>query len=463
MYSMILQATMCRRFTIGAGLISAMLLAGCGGSDTQPLSAQEFYSTSSASSTPLGPTDQPGVLQPRGPYQNYAPPTDAGPARPSGGISPGVYQTFAQPTTRSALSAITQPSTLPSTLPSALSSAEPILASTQSSSSTAVLPADQYMTLGTVVAVVNGTPIFANKVLRRDATVLRELAKDYDIQRFEEAARDRIDKTTDELVYDELEYAAAERELDKNDKQLAEMLTEKWRQRQITEAGGSLELARRRAAAEGEDFDDRVDDQHRFLMILLYRTRKIDPRVQVTAEEMRQYYRSHLDSQFTKLDKATVWIINADPADLGDDVALAKINDDLRRIKGGEDFVQLAQAQNSTVFSQEQTIERHSFVLQNVENAIWAMQPGQVSAVIKDRGGYYLIKVDTLDRGGVQSFEDEAVQDLIRAKLRSQQLQKLQDEEMQKLRESAIVRSDPSMIDAAVEMALQNYPKWSKE
>jgi parvulin-like peptidyl-prolyl isomerase len=454
--------TIQRRIAIAAGLAAGLVLAGCGGSTTQPLSPQEFYSSAGGSGSSLGPTDQPGVLPSRGPYQSFAPVVDVPPPPPRGGISQGIEQTFAHPTTRSALSAIAQPSTLPSTFPSTQPSV-PTLASTESSTAPDLLPADQYMTLGTVVAVVNGTPIFANKVLRRDATVLRELAKDYDINRFEEAARDRIDKTTDELVYDELEYAAAERELDKNDKTLAEMLTQKWRQRQITEAGGSLEVARRRAAAEGEDFDDRVDDQHRFLMILLYRTRKIDPRVQVTAEEMRQYYRSHLDSQFTKLDKATVWILNADPADLGDDVALAKIKDDLRRVQAGEDFVALAQAQNSTVFTQEQTIEKHSFVLQNVENAIWAMQAGQVSGIVKDRGGYYLIKVDTLDRGGVQSFEDEAVQDLIRAKLRSQQLQKLQDEEMQKLRESAIVRSDPSMIDAAVEMALQNYPKWSKE
>jgi peptidyl-prolyl cis-trans isomerase C len=457
---MIWQGTIWQRLGWGAawsaGICSAILLAGCGGSDTQPLSPQDFYSTSSeTSSAPLGPTDQPGVLSPREPHQIEEPLENVEPPPARGGISPGVEQTFATPTTRSALAAIAQPSTLPS--------AQPELASTETSTDQTLPPSDQYMTLGTVVAEVNGTPIFANKVLRRDATVLRELAKDYDIQRFEEAARDRIDKTTDELVYDELEYAAAERELDKNDKQLAEILTEKWRQRQITEAGGSLEIARRRAAAEGEDFDDRVDDQHRFLMILLYRTRKIDPRVQVTAEEMREYYRSHLASQFTKLDKATVWILNADPADLGDDVALAKMKDYQRRLRSGEDFAQIAQAQNSSVFSQEQTIERHSFVLQNVENAIWAMQPGQVSGIITDRGGYYLIKVDTLDRGGVQPFEDEAVQDQIRAKLRSQQLQKLQDEEMQKLRDNAVVRSDPSMIDAAVEMALQNYPKWSKE
>jgi len=318
------------------------------------------------------------------------------------------------------------------------------------------------MELGTVVAVVNGTPIFANKVLRRDATVLGELARQYDLRRFQVAARDRIDKTTQELVYDELRYAAAERTLESKDKELAAILTERWRTRKITEAGGSLEVARRRALAEGEDFNEQVEDQHRFYLVQIYLTRKIEPRVQVTAGDMRRYYQANLASRFSQPDKAVVWILHTDPSDLGRALAMDKIHDFRRRALAGEDMAGLAKLQNSPLFAEPRTVERHSFALTNVEDQIWTMNPGDVSDVIEDRGGFYVVKLVSRVHGGVRSFEDEAVQDEIRQTLRGEQLRKLEQEDVQRLLENAVVRTDPQMIDAAVQMAMENYPRWAK-
>ena len=103
------------------------------------------------------------------------------------------------------------------------------------------------MILGSVVVVVNGTPIYANKVLRKDIDVLRGYAKQMDIVRFEDAARAQIERTVEELVKDELEVAAAERTLDPKDIQLAHVFTTLWSQNQIAQAGGSEQVARLRA------------------------------------------------------------------------------------------------------------------------------------------------------------------------------------------------------------------------
>jgi len=198
-------------------------------------------------------------------------------------------------------------------------------------------------------------------------------------------------------------------------------------------------------------------------MVLLYQMRKIEPQIQVTASDMRRYYQAHLKSDFSTPDRATVLIIHTDPSDLGDDLAQSKIQDFRKRALAGEDFAALAKLQSSSLFWEPRPIERGSFALTKVDQQIWQMFPGQISDVIEDSGGYYLVKLVSLQKGGVQPFEDEAVQDRIRELLRTQQRQKIQEQELQKLLDNAVVTSDPAMIDAAVDMAMQNYPRWSKK
>ena len=108
----------------------------------------------------------------------------------------------------------------------------------------------QYLTLGGVVAEVNGTPIYANKVLALNEIPFRVKAKQLDARRFQYQAMIDIKKTVRELIQGELEYAAAQRNLDPDDRRLADAATMYWRSQKITAAGGSLELARRASLAK---------------------------------------------------------------------------------------------------------------------------------------------------------------------------------------------------------------------
>jgi parvulin-like peptidyl-prolyl isomerase len=423
-------------------VIPLALLLGCSTDHPRPLSAEQFYSSQQGigSSSPLSSLDQPGQIPSRD--------LEARPSLPPlspGGVNIGVAPPI--PTTQGTLASF-HGAGKPSTRPSA---SEP------------AFPTEQYLTLGTVVAVVGDSPIYANDVIRRDSAILHELAKEYDATRFEIAARERIDETTRELEIDELEYEAALKSLDSNDRETADRLTDLWRQRMITEAGGSLEVARRRAEAEGKDFQQMVTDQHRAFLIQIYQARTIYPQVEVTATDKRRYYQTHFDTDFSKPDKAMVWIIHTDPSDIGQDLALSKIKDFRKRALAGEDFGTMAKSQDSSIFTEPREIEQHSLALLNVDKAIWKLLPGQVSDVVQDTGGYYLIKMISLDKGGTRPFEDEAVQDEITSILRSQQLQKLNQERLNQLFENAVVRSDPAMVDAAVDMVMQNYTKWSQK
>jgi len=262
-------------------------------------------------------------------------------------------------------------------------------------------------------------------------------------------------------VANELELAAAERNLSSDDRHLAYNLAVQWADHQINQAG-SVEAARARALAEGKTFQEEEQNQENLFLVELYYTRMIDARVQVTASDERDFYKSHLVSDFSKPEVAHVFILHTDPSDLGEEVARNHLEDYRRQVLGGADFAALAAQFNSPAFRAEMTIFRNSFALRKVVDAIWRLSPGQVSDIVEDRGGLYLIKLISRDEGGVQSFDDEKVQDAIYETLKSNQVRKLRQEQLQRLQDSAIVNTDPSLVDATLDMAMQNYSRWAK-
>jgi parvulin-like peptidyl-prolyl isomerase len=329
------------------------------------------------------------------------------------------------------------------------------------------LASGQYMVLGTMVAEVNGTPIFANKVLTLLEPTLRAKARELDDVHYKLAAEDFIQKQVQELVRSELEYAAAVDNLDDEARNAADALTTQWRQRQVTDAGGSEELARRKAAADGVDFDDAVREQYRNFMTQIYYQKKVIPRIVVTPTMMQEYYRDHVETDFTQHDHVTFRLIKIDPDDAGSkEDALAKIKSIRDRAAAGEDFAALASTENDDPGLRsilgEVSVDKGAFVLDDVEDAAFNTPPGQLTDIIYTHGAYYLAKVESRTQGKVTPFSDQALQDQIRAKLRSEQFRALREQEQKKLESEAIVRIDPSMLDATVEMAMQNYPVWSK-
>ena len=278
---------------------------------------------------PISPTARPGILHLPDAAAG-SPPVGAQPRRGDSGpdLTQGEVQPFSslQPTTAPDLTAAL-PSTMPSTMP--------------------VIEGDQYLTLGGVVMVVNGRPIFADKVLRRDINILREYARQMSLPEFEESARQQIERTVNELEGDELEIAAAERTLDPKDIQLAKILTAEWSKHQIGEAGGSEQVARIRADASGEDFQDQEDDKYHYYLTQLYYFKKIRPQIEIGPEDERRYYFAHID-EFTTPAQASIILIEADPADLNGNrqAAIDKLRDIRKRALGGEDFAEYARNQN---------------------------------------------------------------------------------------------------------------------
>ena len=336
------------------------------------------------------------------------------------------------------------------------------------------------MTLGGVVAEVNGTPIYAGKVLSVLDPILREKAKKLDADSFRKQAKQDIERRIQELIRLELFYAAAQRSLDPDDKRLADLMTVQWRMQQITKAGGSVELARRRARDEfGMDFDEMAQEQSRNELIRIYDQKKIIPRIQVSGSDIREYYDKHLADQFSATERVKFRLLKVDIAKTGGkEKAIAKVDDKLKRARAGEDFAEMVQKENDErMFATKDPLDMNpaSFAIAPVREALEKLQPGEVSDPISDSTGYYLVKLEQRTPGRVRPFEEQKVQDEIRTKLRLEQYGRLRQQDLGHLLANSVVKPDTAvlsgakpptpaeaqMMNIALDMAMQKYYQYA--
>jgi parvulin-like peptidyl-prolyl isomerase len=336
----------------------------------------------------------------------------------------------------------------------------------------------QYMTVGGVVAEVNGTPIYADKVLAYNDFIFRTKAKQLDQRNFQTQALKDIQKTIRELIQGELEYAAAQRNLDPDDRHLADAATMYWRVQKITQAGGSLELARRAALADPKnpmDFDEMTIEQNRLELIRIFYTKKIYPKIQVTAADIREYYDHNVDKEFTINEQIKFRLIKVDIDKTSKEankkeLAQAKALGLWKRAKAGEDFAAMAARENDEqLFAGKEPfdIAPKSFSIAPVREALSKLKVNEVSEILEDSKAFYIVKIENRVEGRIRPFEEQAVQDEIRFKLKSQQFRALREEVQQNLVKDATIRSDPpdgppQLALIALDMAMQRYAQYAK-
>jgi parvulin-like peptidyl-prolyl isomerase len=403
----------------GLGLI---WLAGCAGSQPPMLSSSAFE--------PVGP-----VVHSESPMAQSAPRLPA-----------------TQPVAVATLVILPSPATQPTTAPSALRSGE-------------------YNTLGGVVADVNGTPIYADTLLHLQEKMLSTKAAQMSAEEFRDFAASNLSQALGELIRSEEEYATAVLHLSEDDKKLVEAILMRLRTQKIIEAGGSLELAKRKAIADGTNFDDMMHQEMRRITWELYQERMVMPRVQVTAGDMRKYYKANLDRLYTERDQAEYRIIKIDPARIGGNDASAsamkRINSIRQRAVSGEDFATLASTENQDDYLKKNAgdpggwMQRDVYRVDAVDHAVWKLQPGQISQVISAEDAFYIVKVEAMKAGRIRPFDDPSVQQEIQTVLTTQQFNLLKQQMIND--DGPLYRVDEAGMEAAIDMAMQEYPRWSKK
>ncbi len=326
----------------------------------------------------------------------------------------------------------------------------------------------QFINIGGVIAEVNGNPIYADHVLRTIAPVLAARAKDLDPPKFKVAAAQEIGKQVDEMIGAEVEFAAADRNTNGEDKKTAERMTEAWRSNVITANKGSIETARATFREQGRTFEDAQKEQYRINLVRVYYGKKLFPRVQVTADALRKYYEANRETLFTVRDNASFILIKASAKDIGsDDAAKAKIEDLHARAIRGEEIEKIAE------FNQDETlkktngqlgpIDRNAYLLDEVDKAVWETEVGKITPIVRVKDDYYFAKVTDKKLGRTMAFEEELVQRKMNEALRSEQLNKMRRDMGMQLRKESVVTKNAAMYDNTLQMAIQNYPRWREQ
>lgn len=329
-----------------------------------------------------------------------------------------------------------------------------------------VTASTNYLVLGSIVANVNGVPIYGHELMRQVAPLLRARARELDERAFRQLAKTELERQRRNLIRSELEYAAAQRYTTPDEVREAQSRTFYFREQVISRAGGSLEMARQLAKEQGEDFDAMIKNEERVQLVTLYYRKRIFPNIQPSVDEMRRFYEQNRERLFTLQPQATIRMIRVDVKDVGaESTALGRINEAKQRAESGEPFEALCAEYNRMPLLMESKgivgpLSKGSYVIAAVDEAIWTTPQGKVSPVIKTKDAFYLFQVVEKQDGRVMSFEEPEVQKQIQSTLREQKQTELQRRNIETLSRDAVIQADEAMLQPVVEMAMQMYPEW---
>ena len=430
-------------------LCAVAVAAGCGGGQGQgvPQTDGQMIMPSGRSrlpTEPYSPVDQPGQL----PYDDARAPREGEPAAPQGAAPPSAA---AVETLNAAVPPLAKP-----------------FDETRSggASTRPAMSPGSYMTIGGVVAEVNGVPIYADKLISDLEPHLMARAREMNEAQFRQVASDELRKQLAAAVNRELLYAAANRLLDQRSKEQARFYGEQWKQQQITQRGaGSIEAARRWYAQRNSDFDAQVEEAYRDALSRLLLQKEIHPKIQVTAAEMRRFYEENREKEYTVRDAARFEIIQVDPVKVGSrSLAKERIDELHAKAKDGVEFSKLMASSNLPTQRDSKGelawVEKGASRWAVVEEAVWKLSPGEVTPVIEDEGKFYIARLEQKRQGRVLPFEDGETQDDIRTRLWKAQFQPHYERMIDGLKRQSIVRTEPAMLQSALDIAMQRYQHW---
>jgi len=165
------------------------------------------------------------------------------------------------------------------------------------------------------------------------------------------------------------------------------------------------------------------------LSYLPFLYRDISEKITVEDEQISGYYSDNLtEYQIPEQRHARHILLRAAPEDSEEthQSQLARAEEVLEKARGGEDFAGLAQQYSegpTAVTGGDLGFFTRDRMVKQFADAVFSMEPGQISEIVKTDFGYHIIKLEEIQLGGVKSL-DEARAEII-AELRLEQARPL--------------------------------------
>jgi peptidyl-prolyl cis-trans isomerase D len=163
-------------------------------------------------------------------------------------------------------------------------------------------------------------------------------------------------------------------------------------------------------------FQDHIEEfrlpERRSVDYLLVDTNAISASLSVSDEEVREYFQQNSDQYETEEQVRARQIMLQITDERTAEQALAELQAIAARIEAGEDFAQLATELSDDPLSNSQGGDLGLFgrgqYLEEIENAAFSAQPGEMVGPVQSGFGYHLIQVTEHLPGGLPSFDDMA-------------------------------------------------------
>lgn len=175
-------------------------------------------------------------------------------------------------------------------------------------------------------------------------------------------------------------------------------------------------------------FDKRADIKERLelftadLIATEYIKSEIISKINVTEDEMDQYYKAHQDEfKSPEMVRARHILIKADRTASEDDrkKAREKAEEVLKKIKAGEDFAKLASEFSDDPGSKTKGGDLGFFsrgkMVPVFESTAYSLKPGEVSGIVETPFGFHIIKTEEKKEPGLEPYDQ--VKDKVKKKV----------------------------------------------
>jgi len=299
-------------------------------------------------------------------------------------------------------------------------------------------PAEHGQTVDRIVAVVNDDIILLSELARQSGPYEERAASEATDPVGRAIARKQVrQKVLDDLVADKLvESEAKDLKIEISDREVDQEMARIKKENNLSDA----DLARQ-AAAQGMDMKalrEYVRKQAEKRKVI---DARVSPRVSIADAEVRAYY----EENYKNDDEVHVRIISKRIPQDASDEEVKRVKDGLETLRasvtsGGKDFGTIAKKESEGANPQgggDLGWFKRGDVAPEIEEAAFALQPGEVSPVIELGGAYHILQVIERKSNPPKKFED--VQERIRALLFNRAAEKEYDRWIADLRAKSFV------------------------
>ncbi|MBI3466037.1 MAG: peptidyl-prolyl cis-trans isomerase [Planctomycetes bacterium] len=290
------------------------------------------------------------------------------------------------------------------------------------------------------MARVNGDVILAQEVFTPIRGRLAQAQQQYSPAEFAKFRTSEIQRQLRDLIERQLLIQAAKKQLPEPLIKRMEAMADKEFGKQIESEmkrmGVNTEAElRRKMLDEGESLDQLREFRRGYFIAQQYLRMQLQPRLDVSRDEMMEYYKRHRD-QYVK-EGGVRWseILVATERHGSPEAARVRADQLLQQLRAGADFSELAKTESDGATASEGgrwgLTTQGSYAVAAVDAAIFKLPAGQLSGPLEGPKGWHIVRVEERVAAGVQSFTD--VQEDIRQAIREQKVQKESQRYLQEL------------------------------